>query len=447
MPDQRRLAHPLSGGVGDAQSDAVRVTVLQEIDQLFEQVLDSRSITSLFQPLVHLASREVIGFEALARGPEGPLHSPVALFDAAERADRVGELDWVCRAAGLRAAYASGLDSDITWFVNVEPVGLSYRCPDDLMEVVAETEKSLRVVTELTERGIDTDPARLLSAAAAARRLSRGVALDDVGGVPRSLSLLPFVQPDVVKLDLSLLHDGDRQRAATIANAVRAYAEQTGAVVLAEGIESEDHLRLAKVLGATYGQGWLFGRPRPLPERVSAPRNPLPFSQRIDEDVTSTPFDIAAAHRTWDRTTKEHLLPMSLHLEQQALAGDESLVLLATFQGAKYFTPHTAHRYAQLASRNVFTAALAEGIPQIEVPGVRWVNLPPNDPLAQEWNVIVVGAHFAGALIARDCGDAGPDAPRRFDYVVTHDRALVLRAARAMLRYVTADTPRELASL
>jgi DICT domain-containing protein len=66
------------------------------------------------------------------------------------------------------------------------------------------------------------------------------------------------------------------------------------------------------------------------------------------------------------------------------------------------------------------------------------VTLPPGDSLIQQWNVIVVGAHFAGALIARDCEDTGPDRSRRFDYVVTHDRALVLRAARAMFRYVTA---------
>jgi EAL domain-containing protein (putative c-di-GMP-specific phosphodiesterase class I) len=414
------------------------VTTYTEVDQLFEQVLDTRAVVSLFQPLVHLATGEVIGFEALARGPEGPLHSPTALFDAAARADRVGELDWVCRASGLRAAAAANLDPNITWFVNVEPAGLSYPCPEDLVDVVRDTERSLRVVTELTERGIDTDPARLLSAAATARRLSRGVALDDVGGVPRSLSLLPFVQPDVVKLDLSLLHDGDRQRAATIANAVRAYAEQTGAVVLAEGIETDDHLRLAKVLGATYGQGWLFGRPMPLPERVSAPRHPLPFSQRVHDDVTATPFEIVTAHRDSDRATKEHLLPMSLHLEQQALSGDESLVLLSTFQDAQFFTPLTARRYAELASRNVFTAALAAGSPAIDVPGVRWVTLPPGDSLIQQWNVIVVGAHFAGALIARDCEDTGPDRSRRFDYVVTHDRALVLRAARAMFRYVTA---------
>ncbi|MEO9181553.1 MAG: EAL domain-containing protein, partial [Acidimicrobiales bacterium] len=390
------------------------------IDRIFEELLESRSVTSLFQPLVHLDSREVVGFEALARGPDGPLFTPQALFAAAERADRVAELDWVCRASGLRMALAAALNDSLTWFVNVEPAGLSSRCPEDLQAVVRNGETNLRLVTELTERGIDINPAGLLVAAAAARHLAGGVALDDVGGVPRSLALLPFVQPDVVKLDLSLLHDDDRSRAASISNAVRAYAEQTGAVILAEGIETEAHLRLAKVLGATYGQGWLFGRPEALPERVSRPTNPFPFAQRLRDDEAASPFDIAASELGSDQATKEHLLPMSLHLELLALAGDESLVLLASFQHARYFTPATVRRYADLAKRNVFTVALGAGLCDTGVPGVRSVNLRPDDPLVGEWNVIVVGAHFAGALLARDCGDEGDQRSRRFDYVITH---------------------------
>lgn len=85
-----------------------------EIDRLFEELLKRRSITSLFQPLVHLDSREVVGFEALARGPDGPMFTPQALFAAAERVESVAELDWVCRASGLRMAVAAALDRSLT---------------------------------------------------------------------------------------------------------------------------------------------------------------------------------------------------------------------------------------------------------------------------------------------------------------------------------------------
>jgi DICT domain-containing protein len=60
--------------------------------------------------------------------------------------------------------------------------------------------------------------------------------------------------------------------------------------------------------------------------------------------------------------------------------------------------------------------------------------------LCGEWSVIVVGPHFSGALVARDCGDSGPDPQRRFDFVITHDRQLVVRAARTVLRRLSALT-------
>ena len=66
-------------------------------------------------------------------------------------------------------------------------------------------------------------------------------------------------------------------------------------------------------------------------------------------------------------------------------------------------------------------------------PGVRGASLGPGDPLRGEWDVIMVGPHFAAALVARDCGDDGPDADRRFDFVITHDRDLVVRAAQPLL--------------
>jgi DICT domain-containing protein len=71
------------------------------------------------------------------------------------------------------------------------------------------------------------------------------------------------------------------------------------------------------------------------------------------------------------------------------------------------------------------------------VPGVRGARLGADDPLRGEWNVIVVGPHQAAALVARDLGDTGAEPDRRFDFAVTHDRALVVEAARSLLRCLT----------
>jgi DICT domain-containing protein len=69
----------------------------------------------------------------------------------------------------------------------------------------------------------------------------------------------------------------------------------------------------------------------------------------------------------------------------------------------------------------------------VPAPEVRGVSLGPGDPLRGEWDVIMVGPHFAAALVARDRGDDGPDADRRFGFVITHDRDLVIRAAQPLL--------------
>ena len=74
-----------------------------------------------------------------------------------------------------------------------------------------------------------------------------------------------LVAPDVIKLDMSLVHSPLSLASVQIADAAQAEAERTGAAILAEGIESSHDVETAKALGATLGQGWLYGRPGPLP--------------------------------------------------------------------------------------------------------------------------------------------------------------------------------------
>ena len=113
---------------------------------------------------------------------------------------------------------------------------------------------------------------------AAARRHGRlrvrgrgwGIALDDVGAERASLALLPFIRPDVIKLDLGLVQGRPSAAVAEVFSAVNAESERSGAVVLAEGIETREHLGTARALGATLGQGWLLGRPSAAPETAPA---------------------------------------------------------------------------------------------------------------------------------------------------------------------------------
>ena len=99
-------------------------------------VLDQRMVHALYQPVVALDGRGIVGFEALARGPEGAgWASPANLFACAAAAGRLPELDWVCRAAAVRGAAAADLDPRVALFINVEPASNRIPCPDDLADI------------------------------------------------------------------------------------------------------------------------------------------------------------------------------------------------------------------------------------------------------------------------------------------------------------------------
>jgi EAL domain-containing protein (putative c-di-GMP-specific phosphodiesterase class I) len=396
------------------------------------RILDDGLVHAVYQPIVDLDSGEVVAYEALARGPAGsPLERPDRLFAAAAELGATAELDWACHAAALRGALEAGLGA--TLFVNVEPSRLAEPVPAWAAPLLARAEAELDVVIELTERALTDRPAELLARVERLRGLGVGIALDDVGADRRSLALMPFVGPEVIKLDLRLVQDNPTPAIAAIVHAVNAESERSGALLLAEGIETPEQREIARALGARYGQGWLFGRPGPLPPsptargvRIAVPRPPAP--------VAASPFEVVSARQRPRRGAKRLLLAISRHLEAQVAAQGEAAVVLASFQEARHFTAATAGRYAGLAGHAAFVGALGVGLPEEPAPGVRGAALGAGDAVRDEWNVVVVAPHFAAAFVARDLGDPGfADMARRFDFCLTYDRALAVEAARALL--------------
>ncbi len=240
---------------------------------------------------------------------------------------------------------------------------------------------------------------------------------------------MPFLRPDVIKLDLKLMHDSPSREIAETAQAVAAEAERTGALILAEGIETEEHLRKALALGASYGQGWLYGRPGGLRSGRRPGRADDIFPARRNAAKVlpreRTPFEIVAAKRPLRRADKGLLLELSRSLESQTGNQSSSTVVMGAFQEERYFTPATARRYARLAAESALVAALGVGMDRRASPGVRGVHLDADEALGGEWDVTVLGPHFGAAFVARDLGDFVPDGERRFDFALTHDRELV----------------------
>jgi len=414
----------------------MRQACASELAGELDALLAARDVCPVFQPIVDLGSGEPVAFEALARGPAGsPLAMPDLLFAAARGAGRVHELDRLCQARALETALDAGLAAPFGLFVNVEPAAVS-RIEPPVALLAGLRQRGIALVIELTERALTDDPARLLALADWARAAGWGVALDDVSADPDSLALMPFLRPDVVKLDLHLVQQCPDQAVAEIMTAVTAYAEQSGVHVLAKGIETAEHEQMARSLGATLGQGWRFGRPAPRAVDSAAlpvPRRPLVLPGADQRPVGRSPYAAAARLRPPQRGAKSLLVAVSKLLERQAGELHGLAVVLAAFEQARFFTPASAKRYAALANSTAFVVALGAGMPPEPVPGVRGADLKADDPVLGEWDIAVVGPHFTAALVARDLGDDGPDAGRTFDYVLTYDRDLVLEVARSLM--------------
>jgi diguanylate cyclase (GGDEF)-like protein/PAS domain S-box-containing protein len=406
-------------------------------------LLAAEALHSVFQPIIDLDTGEVVAYEALVRGPEGPLSGPAALFATARKVGMLAELDGACRAAAFRGAARSGVVAPLTLFVNVEPEVLDAAPLDELLALADGVPGELRIVLEITERALAARPAELLRTVARVRNLGWGVALDDVGVESASLAFMSLLRPDVVKLDLSLVQERPSPVIAEIMNAVNAYAERSGALLLAEGIETEQHLATAMALGATLGQGWLYGRPSADPQ-PQAPSNALELLaglQTVDEPMLVSPFAALPAGARLRRSPKRLLVELSKQLEREAMRLGDTCVVAATFQHGRHFTPSSAQRYRDLVERTGFVCALGEDLPDEPVPGLRGAALAEGDPLLGEWDIVVLSPHFSAALLARDLGDAGPDADRTFEYALTYDRDAVTRAAHGLLSRVAPRQP------
>ncbi len=395
-------------------------------------VLSKGLVHSVYQPIVKIESGEIVAYEALARGPKGSdLESPAHLFAEARSAGVLPALEYACRTAALRGALEAGLTKSIPLFVNIESEVVGEGDQED-HEIWENARRQLRVVWEITERDMTRSPAELLKRIERITGAGWSVALDDIGADPRSLAMLPFLSPDILKLDIQLVHNRTSQDEAKIIHAVDAEVERTGAQVISEGIETEVQRLAGIAMGATLGQGWLFDHPGELVP-PKEPSEVLRLGTRDAVSVERSPFEIVAAMRPVRRGPKRILFEISRHLEHQATALDVPPVVLSTFQEMRHFTAATKNLYEALAAELPLVAAFGAGLNGDPGKGVRGTNLEPTDTLRNEWVVVVIGSHFAAGFAALDLGDTGPDMDRRFAYSITYKRNAAVRMAKSLL--------------
>jgi EAL domain-containing protein (putative c-di-GMP-specific phosphodiesterase class I) len=158
-----------------------------------------------FQPIVEWPGQQIFGYEALVRSPEATLATPGLLFDAAERLGRVQDLGIAIRRAV--AARLGGAPDGSVIFTNLHALDLMN---DELYDIRSPLSAyAFRVVLEVTERAslhrIEDLPARI----AQLRQLGYRIAIDDLGAGYAGLSSFSQLEPDMAKLDMSLVRGVD----------------------------------------------------------------------------------------------------------------------------------------------------------------------------------------------------------------------------------------------
>lgn len=228
------------------------------------RIIREGDITTLFQPVVNLATRTVIGYEALSRGPRNtPLEMPRALFDCSGRLGATGELDRVCRATALRRSPASATHGKL--FVNVHASGLEdpERLREGILDTLTDAPREPRdVVFEFSERAVESGLPALEAAARVLRTEGFGIAMDDVGNGAAGVESLERLRPDWLKIDPGLIRGihGSLIKQEILGTLVR-QSERIAASVVAVGVETEDEAAVAVRAGVPFAQGFLFAVP------------------------------------------------------------------------------------------------------------------------------------------------------------------------------------------
>jgi diguanylate cyclase (GGDEF)-like protein len=232
----------------------------------------------VYQPVVRLTDRSVIGYEALAR-PEGvePAGSVDGLFVAAQRMGMTREIDYLCRRSALEGA--RNLPLNYALFINISVAALldPEHDPDQMMFLMRLTgRRPHQVVLEISERESITDLARFAAAIRAYRDNGFRFAVDDVGEGQSTFETLAAATPEYVKLARHFVGRVDESgpRAAIIAAC--SFAHASDALVIAEGIEDEATIDVLRDLHVELGQGYHLGKPMHLDEPLEIEIDALP---------------------------------------------------------------------------------------------------------------------------------------------------------------------------
>ena len=240
-----------------------RADELLVLERLQDVLLRERVVTA-YQPILRMKESTILGFEALSRGPRGSgLDTADALFGAAAKNGLDVELDRLCRR---RALLSSGrIPSNAKIFVNTLPATM--RDPQfrgqalidflDRAQVAPD-----RIVIEITEHLVIENYLMFREELAYFRDLGMAFAVDDVGAGYSGLESIAKLKPSYLKIDKALVRDVHANVVnRAMVKAIIALGHGIGALVIAEGIQTEEETQVLRAMGVDFGQGYHLARP------------------------------------------------------------------------------------------------------------------------------------------------------------------------------------------
>jgi EAL domain-containing protein (putative c-di-GMP-specific phosphodiesterase class I) len=260
----QRLEEVVQKAVGMRRMAVIRrqaVEIAVATDELaasFASAMDSLWIA--YQPIVR-RNGELFGYEALLRSREPKLPHPGAVLDAAERLDQLNELGRRVRELAAEPV----ADKDVTLFVNLHPRDLE---DEALCEVTAPLAKiASRVVLEITERASVDSIQDLRIRVSHVRETGFRIAVDDLGAGYAGLTSFALLEPEIVKIDMSLVRDVDKQPVKQrLIQKLASLCGEMNIMSVAEGVETAAERDMLMKLGCDLFQGYFIAKPdKPFP--------------------------------------------------------------------------------------------------------------------------------------------------------------------------------------
>ncbi len=241
-------------------SNVPRARTDRNMAKVLNEIMEKRLLSTVFQPIVDIRKKKVHGFEALLRVHHPLLDGPMMLLNLAEKFNSLRDVSFFSHSNALK--YIRALDSGQKMFLNLHPKDFVEYENLDIKSNPFYGQDLSRLVFEITERYYLRDTDRIHSIIKFFKQFGLGIALDDLGSGYSSLEVLTNLEPDYIKIDMSLIrniHQNDRKQ--KLIKSLFYYSEQIGCRCVAEGVETKEEYEVLKSMNCEFIQGFYLARP------------------------------------------------------------------------------------------------------------------------------------------------------------------------------------------